>query len=100
VRDSVELEWAGIPAVAIVHEAFVAAAQATASVSGMAGYEFVVVSYPLPPPGEWTDQQIDDLAKQVAPAVARLLTRREEDAPGTRIACQDVGIGEQEGTAT
>lgn len=95
-----ELEWAGIPAVAIVHEAFEAAAKATASVNGMAGYEFVVVSYPLPPPGEWTDQQIDDVAKQVAPAVARLLTRREADVPGTRIACKDVDIGEQEGTAT
>jgi hypothetical protein len=70
----VELEWSGIPAVAVVHEAFVASARATASVSGMAGYEFVVVPYPVPPPGEWTDGQVDDMAELVAPAVVRRLT--------------------------
>jgi hypothetical protein len=72
----VELEWSGIPAVAIVHEAFVASARATASVSGMPGYEFVVVPYPVPPPGEWTDRQIDDMAELVAPAVVGRLTAR------------------------
>jgi hypothetical protein len=76
MRDSVELEWAGIPAVALIHEAFVAAARATASLSGMTDYEFVVVPYPLAPPGEWTDEQIDAMAKQVAPAVAALLSRQ------------------------
>jgi len=75
LRDSIELEWAGIPAVAIVHEAFVAAARATAAVSGMEDYEFVVVPYPVAPPGEWTDEEIDLMAKQVAPAVARRLSR-------------------------
>jgi hypothetical protein len=53
----------------------VAAARATASVSGMAGYEFVVVPYPVPPPGEWTDQEIGDMAALVAPAVLRRLSR-------------------------
>ena len=41
----------------------------------MAGYEFVVVPYPVPPPGEWTDRQIDEMAELVAPAVVRRLCR-------------------------
>ena len=52
-----------------------AAARATAAVSGMDDYEFVVVPYPVAPPGEWTDEEIDLMAKQVAPAVARRLSR-------------------------
>ena len=39
----------------------------------MDGYEFVVVPYPVPPPGEWTDHQIDEMAELVAPAVVRRL---------------------------
>ena len=42
----------------------------------MQDYEFVVVPYPLAPPGEWTDAEIELMAKQVAPAVARRLSRR------------------------
>ena len=52
-----------------------AAAKATAAVSGMEDYEFVVIPYPLPPPGEWSDDEIDLMAKRVAPAVARRLSQ-------------------------
>jgi hypothetical protein len=64
----------GIPAAALIHEAFADAAVATADVSGMAGYEFVIVPYPVAPHGEWTDEEVDMVAAQVAPRVARLLS--------------------------
>ena len=69
MRDSVELEWAGIPAVAIVHEAFTLAAAATIEVSGMTGYDWVEVPYPHSPPGDWTKDEVRELARMVAPAV-------------------------------
>ena len=76
MRDAVELEWAGIPAVAVVHEAFTLAAAATADVSGMAGYTWVEVPYPHSPPGDWSPDQVAELARLVAPAVLERLTRR------------------------
>jgi hypothetical protein len=74
VRDAVELEWAGIPAVAVVHESFTLAATATAEVSGMAGYTWVEVPYPHSPPADWSAEEVRELARLVAPAVlARLV---------------------------
>ena len=75
MRDAVELEWAGIPAVAIVHESFTLAAAATTEVSGMEGYTWVEVPYPYSPPGDWSADQVAELARLVAPAVLRQLTR-------------------------
>ena len=74
MRDSVELEWAGVPAVAIVHEAFSLAAEATVDVSGMTGYAWVEVPYPHSPPGDWSAAEVTDLARLVAPAVLRRLS--------------------------
>jgi hypothetical protein len=73
VRDSLELEWAGIPAVAIVHEAFSLAAAATADVSGHARYRWIEVPYPTSPPGEWSDDEIAAVACALAPDVLALL---------------------------
>ena len=53
-----ELEWAGIPSVAIVHEPMRGSAQAMARVSGMADYGFVTVDYPLIPLAVWSDDEI------------------------------------------
>ena len=63
LRDSVELEWAGIPSVAIVHEAMAGSARAMARVSGMPDYAFVTVPYPHIPLAVWTDDEIDEVAR-------------------------------------
>jgi len=71
----VELEWAGIPAVAIVHEAMEGSARAMARVSGMADYEFLTVPYPHIPLAVWTDDEIDEVARALAPQVLARLTK-------------------------
>ncbi len=72
-----ELEWAGIPSVAIVHESMEGTARAMARVSGMADYGFVTVGYPHIPLAVWTDTEIDDVARELAPKLVALLTKDE-----------------------
>jgi hypothetical protein len=76
LRDSVELEWAGIPSVAIVHESMAGTARAMAQVSGMPGYEFVTVPYPHIPLAMWSDDEIADMARELAPQILARLTER------------------------
>jgi hypothetical protein len=71
----VELEWAGIPSVAIVHEAMAGSAAAMAEVSGMRGYGFVTVPYPHIPLAVWTDDEINEVARDLAPEVLARLTK-------------------------
>jgi len=75
LRDSVELEWAGVPSVAIVHEAMEGSARAMARVSGMPDYEFLTVPYPHIPLAVWTDEEIDEVARELAPKVRARLTK-------------------------
>jgi hypothetical protein len=74
LRDSVELEWAGIPSVAVVHESMEGTARAMARVSGMPDYGFVTVDYPHIPLAVWTAEEIDDVARQLAPKLIARLT--------------------------
>jgi hypothetical protein len=74
VRDSVELEWAGIPSVAVVHEQMRGSAQAMTRVSGMAEYGFLTVDYPLIPLAAWSDDEIVSVARDLAPKVIARLT--------------------------
>jgi hypothetical protein len=74
VRDSIELEWAGIPSVAIVHEQMRGSAHAMTRVSGMAEYGFLTVDYPHIPLAVWTDDEITDVARELAPQVIARLT--------------------------
>jgi hypothetical protein len=74
LRDSVELEWAGIPSVAIVHESMAGSARAMAEVSGMRGYEFVTVPYPHIPLAMWSDDEIAEVASELAPQLLDRLT--------------------------
>jgi hypothetical protein len=70
----VELEWDRIPSVAVVHESMRGSAAAMARVSGMADYEFVTVDYPHIPLAVWTPEEIDDIARELAPRIAARLT--------------------------
>ena len=73
MRDAIELEWAGIPSVPIIHEAVRGSAQSMARLSGHPDYDFVVVDYPWIPTAIWSDAEVADLAKAVAPRVIEKL---------------------------
>ena len=77
-----ELEWAGVPSVAIIHESMEGSARAMALVSGMPDYEFVIVHYPHPPLAIWGPEEIDDIVQEVAGEVRRCLTARRQAAAG------------------
>ena len=70
-----ELEWAGIPSVAIVHQSMEGSARAMARVSGMPEYGFATVPYPHIPLAVWTDDEIDDVARELAPLLLARLTK-------------------------
>jgi hypothetical protein len=74
MRDAIDLEAERIPAVAIVHEALQGAVKAIARLSHMNGYRFVMVPYPYQTIATWTDAEISELSRSVAPAVVHLLT--------------------------
>jgi hypothetical protein len=71
----VELEWERVPSVAVVHESMRGSAAAMARVSGMADYQFVTVDYPHIPLAVWTPEEIDEIARDLAPRIAARLTR-------------------------
>jgi hypothetical protein len=75
MRDALDLEAAGIPAVCIVHEALVPAVQALCKLVGAPDYPFVVVGYPYNPTGVWSPDECAAMAAQVIDAVRERLTR-------------------------
>jgi hypothetical protein len=75
LRDAVELEWAGIPSVAIIHESMAGTARAMARVSAMPDYPFVTVEYPHMPLAVWTPDEMRDIARDVVAAVVERLTQ-------------------------
>jgi hypothetical protein len=76
LRDAVELEWAGIPSVCIVHRELRESAAAIARISGHPDYPVIVVDYPYIPTATWSDDEITVLAKELAPQVRDLLVAR------------------------
>jgi hypothetical protein len=70
----VELEWAGVPSVAVVHESMEGTAKAMARVSGMPDYAFATVPYPHIPLAVWTPEEIDEVARELAPTLVERLT--------------------------
>ena len=73
MRDAVELEWAGIPSVAIVHYEMSESAGAIARISGHPDYPMITVDYPYIPTATWSDEEIQILAKQLAPQIRTML---------------------------
>lgn len=74
MRDAVELEWAGIPSVAVIHTEMTGSAKAIAKISGHDDYEFITVGYPHIPTAIWTKDEAKEIAAQIAPLVRQLLT--------------------------
>ena len=65
-----------MPRVAIIHEEMGGSARAMAKVSGMPDYEFITVGYPYVPLVVWSDEEIREVAKLVAPQVVKHLTKQ------------------------
>ena len=53
-------------------------ARAMSRVSGMLDYGFVTVPYPHIPLAVWSDEEIDDVARELAPQLLARLTRDDE----------------------
>jgi hypothetical protein len=75
MRDALDLEAAGIPAVCVVHSALVPAVKAMARLVGAPEYPMVVVDYPHNPTAVWTKEEAHDLAGQIVDAVRACLTQ-------------------------
>jgi len=60
--------------VAVVHQAMHGSARAIAGISGMPDYPFLTVDYPHVPLAVWTDEEIDEVARDLAPKIVALLT--------------------------
>jgi len=83
LRDAIEMEWAGIPAVAVVHQALAGSADAMLKMSKMPGYPYLRIPYPTPPTGVWPEEHCRQLAEGlVGPIVERLTAQRQ--AVGSR----------------
>ena len=84
MRDSIELEWAGIPAVAIVHEALAGSADAMRRMSKMPEYPFLKIPYPTPPTGVWPSEECTALAEQLLPSIIERLSEVPVPSPSGR----------------
>jgi len=74
------MEWAGIPAVAIVHEALSGSADAMLKMSKMPGYPYIKIPYPTPPTGVWPEPECKAVAEGLLPQIVERLTTRREAA--------------------
>jgi hypothetical protein len=74
LRDAIELEWAGVPSVAIVHASMESTARAMALVSGMPDYPFVTLGYPYVPLAGWSVDEVQEAARAVVDKVRERLT--------------------------
>ncbi len=75
MRDAIELEWAGIPSVALIAQDLTGAADAMKRLSGMPDYEYVTVDYAKG--SSWSDQEVREFAKQTVSGVLALLMEKE-----------------------
>jgi hypothetical protein len=60
--------------VAVVHESMHGTARAMARVSGMPEYGFETVGYPHIPLAVWTPDEVDEIARDLAPRIVERLT--------------------------
>jgi hypothetical protein len=73
LRDSIEIEWAGRPSVAIIADALVGAAEMMKRVSGMPDYPYVVTPFPI---SNLTSAELRERARVMVPDILRLLTQQ------------------------
>jgi hypothetical protein len=74
IRDAMELEWEGIPSVAVVHEDMLPGVRAMTRLAGMPGYRYVVVDNSRTSLCDWDESAVATVAKEIAGEVAALLS--------------------------
>ncbi len=74
MRDALDLEVLGIPAVCIVHTALLPAVNALAKLVGATDYPMVIVDYPYNPTAMWEKDEATELADAIVDAVRGCLT--------------------------
>jgi hypothetical protein len=70
VADALKFEEAGIPAAAIISDAFIVTADAMAGLRGAAGYQYVTTPHPV---ANLTQDGVRARAEQAVPAIVELL---------------------------
>jgi hypothetical protein len=75
LHDSIIAERLGVPALAVMTEAFVSAAELMCRVSGMAGYKFAIVGHPI---SSASDERLAEYARATIGQAGHLLVRAEE----------------------
>jgi hypothetical protein len=73
IRDAMELEWAGIPSVALVHEDMLPAVEAMTRLADMPDYPYVVVGRSRTSLCDWDDATVATVAKEIAGEAMALL---------------------------
>jgi hypothetical protein len=74
MRDAIEMELAGIPAVAIAHEELRGAIESMRKISKAVDTPYVLVTRPVTPNGEWGKTATDEVVGRVVPLVIAELT--------------------------
>jgi hypothetical protein len=73
MRDALDVEEFGLPAVCVVHSALVPAVRIIAGMAGQSEYPMVVVGYPHGPIAPWDKDEAVDTARAIAGAVRSCL---------------------------
>jgi hypothetical protein len=74
MRDAIEMELAGIPAVAIAHEELRGAIDSMRKISKALDTPYVLVTRPVTPNGEWGETATDGVVDTILPMVVAELT--------------------------
>jgi hypothetical protein len=75
VLDGIVFEKVGVPAASIVTDVFEATGRAMAQAWGVPEYRFLALKHPI---ANLTEAELDQRAREIAPAVAALLLEGQE----------------------
>ena len=68
------MEWIGIPAVSIAHEALAGSVEAMKTICMMPTYPYLQIRYPHSSVGKWDEKELADIVEELVPQVIELLT--------------------------
>jgi hypothetical protein len=86
------MEWIGIPAVSIAHEALVGSVEAMKTICMMPSYPYLQVRYPHSSVGNWEETELAEIVEELVPQVIALLTDQQY---GEKYAKQNVAGNER-----
>ena len=68
------MEWIGIPAVTIAHEALAGSVEAMKSICMMPDYPYLQIRYPHSSVGRWEESELAAIVEELVPQIVDLLT--------------------------